>query len=81
MDGNDANHDLKNNDSTSIFFKSFFGAVIGMEILTFLFSNANLFVIVSLCWRKTASGEGFCTAHTRQWYFLDRLDCEKYMDS
>ena len=40
MDGNDANHDLKNNDSTSIFFKSFFEAVIGMEILTFFFSNA-----------------------------------------
>lgn len=40
MDGNDANHNLKNNDSISIFFKSFFEAVIGMEILTFLFSNA-----------------------------------------
>ena len=30
---------------------------------------------------KAASGEGFCTAHTRQRYFLDRLDYEKYMDS
>lgn len=39
MDGNDVNYDFKNNDFIFIFFKLFFGVVIGMEILIFLFLN------------------------------------------